>query len=144
MLATIGDAGKAGIVLSAHTDVVPAAGQNWSSPAFNATVVGDRIVGGGTSGMKDFIAVVLSNAALFKEYCRETPIHIALSYDEEIGCRGADDLVTAVAGLPVLPASCLVGEPTGLRVGRAHKGQIARRILVSGRGGRQSTLAPAL
>jgi acetylornithine deacetylase len=135
MLATIGDPGKAGIVLSAHTDVVPVAGQNWSSPAFTATVVGDRIIGRGTSDMKGFIAAVLSNAALFKEYCRETPIHMAFSYDEEIGCRGADDLVTAVAGLPVLPALCLVGEPTSLRVGQAHKGKIARRISVSGRGG---------
>jgi acetylornithine deacetylase len=135
ILATIGPADRPGIVLSAHTDVVPVAGQNWTSPPFTATQSDNRIVGRGATDMKGFIASVLAQVPRFKAAASATPIHIALSYDEEVGCLGAPDLVNEVAKLPALPALCIVGEPTGLRVVHAHKGKVARRVIFTGRGG---------
>jgi acetylornithine deacetylase len=135
LLASIGPSDRAGIVLSAHTDVVPVEGQAWSSPPFVATHRDGRVIGRGATDMKGFIACVLAHVARLRAAATETPVHIALSYDEEIGCRGAPDLVAAVAALPAKPALCIVGEPTGLRVVRAHKGKVARRVIVRGRGG---------
>jgi acetylornithine deacetylase len=135
LLASIGPDDKPGIVLSAHMDVVPVAGQAWSSPSFEATLRDGRIHGRGATDMKGFIACVLARVQTFAAAASETPVHIALSYDEEVGCAGADDLVAAIAGLPARPGLCIVGEPTGLRVARAHKGKIARRVLFTGRAG---------
>ncbi len=135
ILATIGPAERAGVVLSAHTDVVPVAGQDWTSPPFTATRRDSRIVGRGSTDMKGFIASVLAHVPHFKAAAIATPVHIALSYDEEVGCLGAPDLVAEVAALTVRPALCIVGEPTGLCIGYAHKGKVARRVVVTGRGG---------
>lgn len=135
LLATIGPLDRAGVVLSAHTDVVPVEGQNWSNPPFTATKQDNRIVGRGATDMKGFVACVLAHVPLFKSSATQTPVHIALSYDEEVGCIGAPDLVDTVAALPSKPALCIVGEPTGLNVVHAHKGKIAQRIIVTGRGG---------
>jgi acetylornithine deacetylase len=134
LLATIGPADRPGIVLSAHTDVVPVEGQVWSTPPFVASRVGDRLVGRGATDMKGFIASVLAHIPCFKKAATATPVHIAFSYDEEVGCRGTPDLLAAVSKLP-RPALCVVGEPTRLRVVRAHKGKVARRLVVTGRGG---------
>lgn len=135
LLATIGPSDRTGVVLSAHTDVVPVDGQNWTSPPFTATTRDNRIIGRGATDMKGFIACVLAHAPLFKSAAIQTPVHIALSYDEEVGCLGAPDLVDAVAALPSKPTLCIVGEPTGLNVVHAHKGKVAQRIIVTGRGG---------
>lgn len=135
ILATIGPSERAGVVLSAHTDVVPVAGQDWTSPPFTATARGNRIIGRGATDMKGFIASVLAHVPHFKAAAAATPVHIALSYDEEVGCLGAPDLVAEVAAAAVKPALCIVGEPTGLRIGYAHKGKVARRVIVTGRGG---------
>lgn len=135
LLATIGPNDRAGVVLSAHTDVVPVAGQDWTSPPFTATQRDRRIVGRGATDMKGFVACVLAHVPQFKQAATATPIHIALSYDEEVGCLGAPDLVAQISAAPVKPALCIVGEPTGLAVGYAHKGKVARRVVVTGRGG---------
>ncbi len=135
ILATIGPAERAGVVLSAHTDVVPVAGQDWASPPFTATARDNRIIGRGATDMKGFIASVLAHVPHFKAAAVAAPVHIALSYDEEVGCLGAPDLVAEVAAAAVKPALCIVGEPTGLRIGYAHKGKVARRVIVTGRGG---------
>jgi acetylornithine deacetylase len=135
ILATIGPADRAGIVLSAHTDVVPVEGQNWTSPPFTATQSGNRIVGRGATDMKGFVACVLAQVPNFKARATAAPVHISLSYDEEVGCLGAPDLVDEVAKLPALPALCIVGEPTGLRVVHAHKGKVSKRVIFTGRGG---------
>ncbi len=135
ILATIGPAERAGVVLSAHTDVVPVAGQDWASPPFTATARDNRIIGRGATDMKGFIASVLAHVPDFKAAAVAGPVLIALSYDEEVGCLGAPDLVAEVAAAAVKPALCIVGEPTGLRIGYAHKGKVARRVIVTGRGG---------
>jgi acetylornithine deacetylase len=138
LLATIGPADRPGIVLSAHTDVVPVEGQAWSSPPFTASRIDDRLIGRGSTDMKGFIARVLANVDRFAQGASATPVHLAFSYDEELGCLGAPDLVSAIVALPARPAMCIVGEPTGLAVVRAHKGKVARRITVTGRGGHSS------
>ncbi|QJP13358.1 acetylornithine deacetylase [Starkeya sp. ORNL1] len=135
ILATIGPVERPGIVLSAHTDVVPVEGQDWSSPPFAATLRDGRLYGRGSSDMKGFVASVLAYVPVFAASARAMPVHLALSYDEEIGCAGAPDLVAAVAALPMRPSLCIVGEPTGMRVAYAHKGKLARRVTVLGRGG---------
>lgn len=135
LLATIGPVDRAGIVLSAHTDVVPANEPNWSSPPFQASLRDGRLYGRGACDMKGFIAAILAQLPRLCREATETPVHLAFSYDEEVGCRGAPDLVAGVAGLPVKPALCIVGEPTSLRIATAHKGKIAYRVTVSGRTG---------
>ena len=135
IIATIGPADRAGVVLSAHTDVVPVAGQDWTSPPFTATRRDNRIVGRGATDMKGFIASVLAHVPHFKAAAVAAPVHIALSYDEEVGCLGAPGLVAEIAAAAAKPALCIVGEPTGLGIGYAHKGKVARRVIVTGRGG---------
>jgi acetylornithine deacetylase len=135
LLATIGAPDQAGIVLSAHTDVVPAEEPDWSTPPFLATARGNRVHGRGTCDMKGLIALCLAHVEAFKRAATRTPVHLSFSYDEEVGCRGAPDLVKATAALPMRPALCIVGEPTSLRVVSAHKGKVARRIRITGRTG---------
>jgi acetylornithine deacetylase len=135
LLATIGPADRPGVVLSAHTDVVPATEPNWSSPPFAASIRDGRLYGRGACDMKGFIAAILAQLPALRESATKTPVHLAFSYDEEVGCRGAPDLVAEVAGLKVKPALCIVGEPTSLTVATAHKGKVACRITVTGRTG---------
>jgi acetylornithine deacetylase len=135
LLATIGPADRPGVVLSAHTDVVPVDGQSWSEPPFAGTLRDDRIYGRGATDMKGFIAVVLAHLPAFVAAVGKTPIHLAFSYDEEVGCRGAPDLIRALTQAVAPPALAIVGEPTAMRVVRAHKGKVARRLTVTGRTG---------
>jgi acetylornithine deacetylase len=135
LLATIGPADRPGVVLSAHTDVVPATEPNWSSPPFTASLRDGRLYGRGACDMKGFIAAILAQLPALQGNATETPVHLAFSYDEEVGCRGAPDLVTEVAGLKSKPVLCIVGEPTSLTVATAHKGKVAYRITVTGRTG---------
>lgn len=135
LLATIGPRDKAGLALSAHTDVVPVDGQDWSSDPFTATIREGKLFGRGSSDMKGFLAVVLAAVPEFVRRASNRPVHLCFSYDEELGCAGAPDLVAATAALPVPPALCLVGEPTSLKVGRAHKGKFANRVIITGKGG---------
>jgi acetylornithine deacetylase len=135
LLATIGPADRPGVVLSAHTDVVPTEGQSWSVPPFGGTIRDDRIYGRGATDMKGFIAVVLAHLPDFIAAARNTPIHRAFSYDEEVGCRGAPDLIRTLMQAVAPPALAIVGEPTAMRVVRAHKGKLSRRLTVTGRAG---------
>lgn len=131
LLATLGRGRGPGLAFSGHTDVVPVEGQDWATDPFAATVVGDRVHGRGTSDMKGFIAVVM---ALAPEMARAPGrFHIALSYDEEVGCLGAPDLAAALAGAEPRPRGCVVGEPTGLRPIVGHKGAAAYECRVTGR-----------
>ncbi len=135
LLATIGPADRPGVVLSAHTDVVPTEGQPWSVPPFGGTIRDNRIYGRGATDMKGFIAVVLAHLPHFIAAAHKMPVHLAFSYDEEVGCRGAPDLLRAMMQAVALPALAIVGEPTTMRVVRAHKGKVARRLTMTGRTG---------
>src|SRR5690606_23925622 len=119
--ATIGPADQGGVVLSGHTDVVPVAGQDWSSDPFRVVERDGRLYGRGTADMKSFIAVALAMVPEFQAARLRTPIHLALTYDEEITCLGIQDLLRKhVAGLP-RPAAVIVGEPSRMAVVNAHK-----------------------
>ena len=141
IFATIGPADRPGVMLSGHTDVVPVAGQNWSRPAFAMTRGGDKLYGRGTTDMKGFVAAMLTAAHQASKQPLDTPLHLALSYDEEIGCMGVRSLIDMLALAPQRPKMCIVGEPTGLTVATGHKGKCAARAHFNGLAG-HSALAP--
>jgi acetylornithine deacetylase len=130
--ATIGPEDEPGIVLSGHTDVVPVDGQNWVTDPFRAHCADGRVFGRGARDMKGFIAVVLANAGRIVARRPRTPIHLAFSYDEEVGCLGAPRLLERLARRQVRPLACIVGEPTGMRIGVDHKGKRDMRCCVRG------------
>ncbi|MEI7970699.1 MAG: acetylornithine deacetylase [Betaproteobacteria bacterium] len=131
--ATVGPAARPGLVLSGHTDVVPAAGQAWTRSPFVLTDEGDRLYGRGTADMKGFLACVLAMVPVFVARGGPVPIHLAFSYDEEIGCLGVRPMLAEIARRRPLPLGCVIGEPTGGRPVTAHKGKVAVRCDVVGR-----------
>lgn len=122
LFATLGPPGDGGIVLSGHTDVVPADATEWTSDPFALTERGDRLYGRGTCDMKGFIAAALAMAPRFAEAGLVRPLHFALTYDEEIGCFGARALVQEIDNAGIRPSAALIGEPTMMRVIEGHKG----------------------
>ena len=139
--ATIGPAHMGGVALSAHMDVVPVVGQNWSFDPFQMARVGGNLYGRGTADMKGFIACCLAMAARVDQAKLKTPIHFAFSYDEEIGCIGVRRLLDMLKTLPFRPRFCIVGEPTMLQVVTAHKGKLGFRATAHGLEA-HSSLAP--
>lgn len=136
-----GVATHGGIMLSGHTDVVPIDGQNWTLPAFELTERDGRYYGRGTADMKGFVACAMSAMAQATQRPLQVPLHLALSYDEEIGCVGVRSLVEHLSNQPFQPRLCLVGEPTELNVAIRHKGKRGIRATFTGREG-HSALAP--
>jgi acetylornithine deacetylase len=139
LLASFGD-GPGGLVLSGHVDVVPVDGQDWTSDPFTAAIRDGRVYGRGACDMKGFDAVILSHAASYAAANR--PIHVALTYDEELGCLGIPHLIAAMERWGVHPAGCIVGEPTSMRLVSAHKGGRVYRCRVTGRAA-HSSLTPS-
>lgn len=140
LLARIGD-GAGGTLLSAHTDVVPVAGQAWTTDPFRLTRRGDRLIGRGTTDMKGFIACVLALAERFGGHPPPRPVMIALSFDEEIGCRGIPEMIDQVIPVLGLPDLCIVGEPTLMRAAIGHKGKASYHAVATGEAG-HSSMAP--
>lgn len=132
LFATIGPEDCPGIVLSGHTDVVPVDGQAWTFPPFALTEHNGRLYGRGTADMKGYIACVLALVPALLEAPLRLPVHIALSYDEEVGCLGVRTLLTALQARPIKPRLCIIGEPTELRPVLGHKGKLAMRCDVRG------------
>jgi acetylornithine deacetylase len=132
LYATIGPKDQSGVMLSGHTDVVPVDGQDWTNDPFTLKHGEDRLFGRGTCDMKSFIAIALAYLPEMQKRKLKTPIHLALSYDEEIGCIGARGLVDMLKGAPIKPAMCIVGEPTDMKVMIAHKGKLSYRATVRG------------
>ena len=122
LFATLGPEGDGGIVLSGHTDVVPVDGQNWDSDPFRVEERGGRLYGRGTCDMKSFIALCLALLPEFLERGLKQPLHLAWSYDEEVGCLGVHRLIADVKARGVRPEAAIVGEPTSMEVVDAHKG----------------------
>lgn len=132
LYATIGPAVPGGVVLSGHTDVVPVDGQSWRSDPFTLTRRGDRLYGRGTCDMKGFLALALAIVPAFTRGATARPIHLAFSYDEEVGCLGAPSMIRElVADLPA-PLAVVVGEPTNMEVVSGHKGISTWRVTVKG------------
>jgi acetylornithine deacetylase len=132
LYATIGPLGVGGIMLSGHTDVVPVDGQSWHSDPFAVSAADGKLFGRGTADMKSFIAVILARLPELVARRSRLPIHLALSYDEEVGCRGVRRLIAALADRPARPRLCIVGEPTSMRPVIGHKGKRSFRCRVHG------------
>ncbi|MGS1009394.1 acetylornithine deacetylase [Achromobacter anxifer] len=122
-----------GILLSGHTDVVPVAGQDWTRDPFRLTDEGERLYGRGACDMKGFLACVLATVGRLGSGRLAQPVHIALTYDEEIGCVGVRGLLADLRQHGIRPSACIVGEPTRMEVVRAHKGRHAWRCNIRGR-----------
>jgi acetylornithine deacetylase len=131
LFATVGPRSRDGLVLSGHTDVVPVEGQAWESDPFAVVEKDGRLYGRGTSDMKSFIAIAL---ALLPGYVPrlKQPVHLALSYDEEVGCIGVGRLIEDLGRAGVRPSGCIVGEPTYMKPVIAHKGKRSFRCAVRG------------
>ena len=139
------DAVNHGLVLSGHTDVVPVDGQDWTSEPFTATIRGDKLYGRGACDMKGFIAcaltllpqaVKLSNVGMLRR-----PLHLALSFDEEVGCLGAPLILADLKARGITPNYCIVGEPTNMAMVVAHKGIAVYRCRVHGKSAHSSLTA---
>ncbi len=133
LFASIGPAGKGGIGLSSHSDCVPVDGQTWSSDPFELELRDGKLYGRGSCDMKGFFACVLASVPLFLSRTLNEPIHIIVSYDEEVDCTGIRPLIAQLgSGLPQ-PRAIIVGEPTTMAVIDAHKRIDAYRTVVRGR-----------
>jgi acetylornithine deacetylase len=132
LVATIGPADVAGILLSGHTDVVPALEHDWLSSPFTLTERGGQLFGRGTADMKGFIAAVLAAVPGLVAADLRHPVHLAFSYDEELGCLGVRKLLPAIMALPSRPRLCVIGEPTMMRIVTGHKGKVSCETHIRG------------
>ena len=139
--ATIGPPDRRGVILSGHSDVVPVDGQKWTSDPFVLRHANGRLYGRGTCDMKGFIGIVLALVPELVQSRLKVPLHIAVSYDEEVGCTGVRSLVERIALMETKPGLCIVGEPTSMRLVTGHKGGSMQRIKVIGTAA-HSSLAP--
>lgn len=132
LYARLGPPGHGGVMLSGHSDVVPVDGQNWSVPPFALTERDGKLYGRGTADMKGFIACILAAIPHFLAQPLAQPLHLAISYDEEVGCLGVRTLLDALSARADKPAICLIGEPTELKPVLGHKGKLGVRCEVQG------------
>ncbi|MPW05031.1 acetylornithine deacetylase [Paraburkholderia sp. CNPSo 3155] len=132
LFATIGPRDRGGIVLSGHTDVVPVDGQAWTVEPFLLTEKEGRLYGRGTADMKGYIASVLAAVPAFLRMKLEVPVHLAFSYDEEVGCLGVRPMLAELEKRAHKPHMCLIGEPTELKPVLGHKSKLAMRCHVKG------------
>lgn len=133
LFATIGPSAPGGIVLSGHTDVVPANGDDWQSDPFVLTRRDDRLYGRGTTDMKGFLAASLAMVPEMIGADLKRPIHLAFSYDEEIGCLGAPPMIERMVETIPMPAAVIVGEPTDMAVVTGHKGVLKMTTRLRGK-----------
>jgi len=132
LYATIGRKDIGGVMLSGHTDVVPVEGQEWHSDPFSLKESDGNFYGRGSADMKGFIALVLSRIPEMVSVELTKPIHLAFSYDEEIGCVGVQRMLNLLEHQPIKPSCCIIGEPTSMEVVIGHKGKHASRVKVKG------------
>lgn len=138
LFATIGPADRPGYILSGHMDVVPAREAGWSGDPFVLRTEGERLMGRGATDMKGFLAAVLAAVPALSAMPLARPVHLAFSYDEEIGCRGVPHLIDRLPELCAPPLGAIIGEPSGMRPILAHKGKAATRITLTGHSGHSS------
>ncbi|SDI73618.1 acetylornithine deacetylase [Pseudomonas panipatensis] len=132
LFATLGPRERGGVCLSGHTDVVPVDGQAWTVPPFALTEKDGRLYGRGSADMKGYIACVLAAVPAFLAQPLRLPLHLAFSYDEEVGCLGVRSLLAALEQRAHKPLVCIIGEPTELKPVLGHKGKLAMRCQVHG------------
>jgi acetylornithine deacetylase len=133
LFATLGEGKPAGIILSGHTDTVPWDGQDWSVDPLSAAVRDGRLYGRGSADMKSFIAIALAHAGDFLDSKAPFAVHLAFSYDEEVGCFGVKELIADMRDAGIAPLACIVGEPTSMVPAIAHKGVYRYKCCVRGK-----------
>ena len=133
LFATIGPGVEGGIILSGHTDVVPVTDQPWTSDPFTLIERDGRLYGRGTCDMKGFLALSLAAVPLLVAHDLARPIHLAFSYDEEIGCLGAPDLIRTILDQGYRPMAAIIGEPTNMQIVNSHKSIHIYDVTVTGR-----------
>ncbi len=141
LFATLGEGKPAGLILSGHTDTVPWDGQEWASDPLDGAVRDARLFGRGAADMKSFIAIALAHAGDFLASQAPFALHFAFSYDEEVGCFGARELIADLRDAGVKPLACIIGEPTGMIPAIAHKGVYRYKCCVRGKDA-HSSLTP--
>jgi acetylornithine deacetylase len=132
LFATVGPAQADGIILSGHTDVVPVTDQVWASDPFVLTQRGSRLYGRGAADMKAFIACSLAALEFANVGTLERPVHLAFSYDEEVGCLGSPQLIERIHSTIALPAVAIVGEPSLMRIMGSHKSVHIYKVSITG------------
>ena len=142
LFATLGEGKPAGVILSGHTDTVPWDGQDWSADPLQPVVRDGKLFGRGSADMKSFIALAVANAQAFLRSDAPFAVHLAFSYDEEVGCFGARELIADLREAGIKPLACIVGEPTNMVPAIAHKGVYRYRCCVRGKEA-HSSLTPA-
>lgn len=130
---TIGPQDRPGYVLSGHTDTVPVTGQAWTSDPYVLSERAGRLYGRGAVDMKGFLAVCLAHVQAMRTANLVTPIHLAISYDEETGCTGVRPMLAEIARWAVRPKGCFVGEPTLMQTVIGHKSKHSMRAVVHGK-----------
>lgn len=130
LYATVGSNVEGGIILSGHSDVVPIDGQDWGTDPWTVTEQAGLLHGRGTCDMKGFIALALAAVPLFKDAIK--PIHLAFSYDEEVGCLGAPAMIEEMAAKLPRPALAIIGEPTMMKPVTGHKGICVHEVEILG------------
>lgn len=138
LFATIGPDTSGGVILSGHTDVVPVADQPWSTDPFTLTERDGRLYGRGTCDMKGFVAACVAMAPQFARADLKVPVHFAFTYDEEIGCFGAQALTASLVQRGLRPAAAIIGEPTMMQLVDGHKGCFEYTTWITGREGHGS------
>jgi acetylornithine deacetylase len=133
LFATLGEGKPAGLILSGHTDTVPWDGQDWSVDPLGANVQDGKLYGRGSADMKSFIAIALAHAGEFLHSQAPFAIHLAFSFDEEVGCFGVKELIADLRDAGIAPLACIVGEPTSMVPAIAHKGVYRYRCCVRGK-----------
>ncbi|MEM7222983.1 MAG: acetylornithine deacetylase [Pseudomonadota bacterium] len=133
LFATVGPEVEGGVVLSGHTDVVPVANQAWVTDPFQVVEQDGKLYGRGTSDMKSFLAIALALVPRMLEAGIRVPLHLALSYDEEVGCLGVRSMIADIETALPAPRAVLVGEPTSMKLVNAHKGINAFVTRVTGK-----------
>jgi len=133
LFATLGEGKPAGIILSGHTDTVPWDGQDWSVDPLSGAVRDGRLYGRGAADMKGFIAMAVAHAEAFLASPAPFAIHLAFTYEEEVGCFGVRELIADMKEAGIRPLACIVGEPTDMVPAIAHKGVYRYRCCVRGK-----------
>ena len=141
LYATLGPAHAGGVALSGHTDVVPVDGQQWTTDPFVVAERDGKLYGRGTADMKGFLACVLASVPDFLRRSLTVPIHLAFSYDEEIGCLGVRPMIAEFGTRLIKPRMVFVGEPTSMSVVDSHKGPVRWHLHIKGRAA-HSSMAP--
>lgn len=136
--AIIGPQEAGGVALSGHVDTVPVDGQSWSADPFALRRDGDRLYARGACDMKGFVASFLAAVPDFQARPLRRPLHLFISYDEEVGCQGAQRLIEDLSDSGLAPTLCVVGEPSGMKPILAHKGKINLQVRVRGLPGHSS------